>query len=219
MRNAWVRAWLAATALLVAASALAQGRHDTLLEVEEPVMDWLLDGTDTSGWDRASFLSTPWLLVLGTIIVVVGVFFLDRLVSAVIVVSSILATGLTMVVRDIVERPGPVNFTSSAELPPGSFPNLELVQTGVFWGLFVLTIWWIGAPRLVWQIAVELAIVITLLTSIRLMVAGEIWPSDAVGSAIVMAISLILAAIAFEAFAPRMPWLEKSTATKANATA
>lgn len=202
MRNTWARAWLAAVALLVAASAIARGRHSTLLEVEEPVMDWLLEGTDTSGWERASTLSSLWIIIPGTIFLAVGALFVERKVSAAIIFSSLFATGLASVVQGIVERPTPETGLDI------SFPSIELVQTGVFWGLVVLAMWWIGAPRLVWQIALEIAIVITLLVSINLVVSGENWPSDVVGSAIVMAVALILAAIVFEAFAPRVPWFE-----------
>lgn len=204
MRNTWARAWLAASALLVAASALARSRHDTLLRVEEPVMEWLLDGTDTSGWDRVSFVSAPWLLIIGTIVLTIVAAVFDRKVAVAVVFTSLVATGLAMIVRNIVERPSP-----TGALDPGSFPNLELVQTGVFLGLVVLTFWWLGAPRLLWQIAIEVAVVIELAVAIRLTVAGEIWPSDAVGSAIVIVVSLIMAAVVFESFAPRLPWAER----------
>lgn len=201
MRNTWARAWLAAMSLLVAASAIARSRHDMLLEVEEPVMDWLLDGTDTSVWERAEFLSANWLLVSGTIILAIVTAVLDRKVAVGVVLTTILARVMTSVVRDIVERPSPVG-----EAQPGSFPSAELVHTGVFWGLVVLTLWWVGVPRLLWQIAIELAIVIELVVAIRLIVAGDIWPSDAVGSAIVIAVSLIIAAVVFESFSPKVPW-------------
>lgn len=214
MRNTWARAWLAATALLIAASAIARGRHDTLLRVEEPVMDWLLDGTDTSGWDRTAIFGSTWLVVVGTVLLAIGAFFLERRVAVAIIVTSAAATALAIFVRGIVERPTPLGETIE-----GSFPSVELVQTGVFWGLVVLGLWWIGAPKLVWQIGLELAIVMTLLVSIRLIVTGAIWPSDAVGSAIVVAVSLIMAALVFEACTPRLPWLERSTATKTTATA
>lgn len=206
MRNTWARAWLAASALLVAAAAIARGRHDTLLKVEEPVMEWLLDGTDTSGWDRASFLSASSLIIVGTAVLAVAAFFLDRKVSFAIVLSSVFATAAGTIVRNIVDRPSPISSAEGASTELGSFPSLELVQTGVFWGLIVLVLWWVGVPKLVWQIGVELAIVITLVSAIRLTVAGSIWPSDAVGSAILIVVSLILAAIVFEAFAPRLPW-------------
>lgn len=214
MRNTWARAWLAATALLVAASAIARSRHDTLLKVEEPVMDWLLDGTDTSGWDRTAIFGSTWLIVVGTLILAFGAFFLHRRVAVAIIVTSVLATVLANFVSGVVERPTPLGETT-----PGSFPSVELVQTGVFWGMIVLGLWWIGAPKLVWQIGLELAIVMTLLVAIRLTVTGEIWPSDAVGSAIVVAVSLILAAIVFESCTPRLPWLERTTSTKTTATA
>ena len=203
MRNTWARAWLAAIVLLVAAGAIARSRHSMLLEVEEPVMDWLLDGTDTSGWERASALSSPWLIIAGTIFLALVALFLEWKVSLAIVFTSIFATVLASVVEGIVDRPAPESGVA------GSFPSTEIVQTGVFWGLVVLAMWWIGAPRLVWQIGLEVAIVIVLLVSINLVVSGENWPSDAVGSALVMAVALILAAIVFEAFAPRVPWLKK----------
>jgi membrane-associated phospholipid phosphatase len=83
------------------------------------------------------------------------------------------------------------------------------VQTGVFWGLVVLMLWWVGAPKLVWQIVLELAIVATLLVSVDLILSGEHWPSDAVGSALVISVSLITAAIVFEALPPRLPRLKQ----------
>ena len=51
MTNSWTRAWLAALASIVLAVVITTSREEWLLRVEGPVMDWLLDGTDTSIWD------------------------------------------------------------------------------------------------------------------------------------------------------------------------
>jgi membrane-associated phospholipid phosphatase len=203
MRNSWARAWLAAIILLVAASAIAQGQHARLLEVEEPVMEWLLDDTDASGWERAATLGAPWLIIAGTILLAVVAMFLQWRVGIAVVVASLLGWVLSSVVQNIVERPTP---TAGAAVE--SFPSTTIVQTGVFWGLVVLMLWWVGAPKLVWQIVLELAIVATLLVSVDLILSGEHWPSDAVGSALVIAVSLITAAIVFEALPPRLPWVK-----------
>lgn len=203
MRNSWARAWLAAIILLIAASAIAQGQHSRLLEVEEPVMEWLLDDTDTSGWERAATLGAPWLLVSGTILLTVIALFLEWRVGVAVVVTTLFGWLLSSVVQDIVDRPAP---TDDGGL--GSFPSTTIVQTGVFWGLVVLMIWWVGAPKLVWQIVLELAIVATLLVSVDLILSGEHWPSDAIGSALVIAVSLITAAIVFEALPPKLPWMK-----------
>lgn len=200
MRNNWARAWIAAAGLLVAASAFARSQTSKLLAVEEPVMDWLLDGTDTSIWDNAAIFSASWLLILGTIILAVVGFTLDIRVGLAVVVTTIFAFVLTNVVSNVVDRTAPLT-----DAPSGTFPSNEVVQAGVFWGLVVMMIWWVGAPKLVWQIILEFAVVILLVISIRLVVAGEIWPSDAVGSAIVVALTLITAAIVLESNPPTMP--------------
>jgi len=196
MRNTWTRAWIAAVAVLVAAAVIVRTRASTLLNVEQPVMEWLLDGTDTSIWDRASFLSASWLIILGTLILAGVAFALERRAGVAVIVTSLLAFVLTRFVRSLVGRSAPREGVDS------SFPAPEIVQTGVFWGLVVVMLWWVGAPRLVWQIMTELSVVITLVTAIRLLVAGEIWPSDAVGSAIVVGLSLISAAAVLEANPP-----------------
>ena len=203
MRNSWARAWLAAIILLVAAGAIAQGQHARLLEVEEPVMEWLLDDTDASGWERAATLGAPWLIITGTILLTVIAVFLEWRVGITVVVATLFGWLLSSVVQNIVERPSP---TASAAVE--SFPSTTIVQTGVFWGLVVLMIWWVGAPKLVWQIVLELAIVATLLVSVDLILSGEHWPSDAVGSALVIAVALITAAIVFEALPPRLRWVK-----------
>jgi len=200
MRNSWARAWLAAGVLLLAAAAIARRRHDLLLKVEEPVMEWLLDGTDTSIWDRAEVFSSSWLLITGTILLAVVAFFLEKRVALAILVTSGLGYALSTFVADVVDRPAPLEG-----LPRGTFPSTTVVQAGVFWGLVVLVFWWVGAPKLVWQILVELAIVVTMIVSIRLIVTGQIWPSDAVGAAIAIAITLISAAIVLEAYPPKLP--------------
>ena len=204
MRNSWARAWLAAIILLVAASAIAQGQHARLLEVEEPVMEWLLDDTDASGWERAATLGAPWLIIAGTILLAVVAMFLQWRVGIAVVVASLFGWGLSSVVQNIVERPTP-----SASGTLESFPSTTIVQTGVFWGLVVLMVWWVGAAKLIWQIVLELAIVATLLVSVDLILSGEHWPSDAVGSALVISVSLITAAIVFEALPPRFPRLKQ----------
>lgn len=204
MRNTWARAWLASIVLLVAASAIARGSHDTLLEVERPVMDWVVDGTDTSRWERALGLASPWLIIPGTILLALCAYVFERRVAIAIIATSAFATVTGLIVRGIVDRPAP-----REDLSGSTFPSLDLVQAGTFWGLIVLTIWWVGAPRLVWQIAVELSIVIVLVIAIAQTITGQIWPSDAVGSMIVVAISLIMAAVVFEAFAPRFQWLRR----------
>lgn len=196
MRNSWARAWLAATLLLFAASAMAKNRHDTLLRVEEPVMEWLLDGTDTTGWERVAFLGSPWLILPGTILLVIVSGIFDRRVGASVIITSALGSIIAIVTRNIVDRAGPLDDAAT-----GSFPSLEVAQTGTFWGLVVLTAWWLGAPKLVWQVMLELSIVATILVSINLIVSGQHWPSDAIGSIIVVAVALIFASICFEAFA------------------
>jgi membrane-associated phospholipid phosphatase len=204
MRNSWARAWLAAIILLVAASAIAQGQHARLLKVEEPVMDWLLDDTDASGWERAATLGAPWLIITGTVLLTLIALFLEWRVGIAVVVATLFGWLLSSVVQNIVERPTP---TAGGTFE--SFPSTTIVQTGVFWGLVVLMLWWVGAPKLVWQIVLELAIVATLLVSVDLILSGEHWPSDAVGSALVISVSLITAAIVFEALPPRLPRLKQ----------
>lgn len=159
-------------------------------------MRWLLDGTDTSIWDRAAFFSNTWLIVIGTIVLAAVGFVLERRVGFAVIITTLLAFVLTRLVRGIVSRTAPQEGFES------SFPNAEVVQTGVFWGLLVMTLWWVGAPKLMWQIVLELSVVIALVVSIRLIVGGEIWPSDALGSGIVVALSLITAAGIFEANPP-----------------
>jgi membrane-associated phospholipid phosphatase len=207
MRNSWARAWLAAGVLLVAAAAIARRQHDLLLKVEEPVMDWLLDGTDTSIWDRAEVFGASWLVIGGTILLAVVALFLEKRVALAILITSGLGYALSNFVSDVVSRPAPRD-----ELEAGTFPSTTVVQAGVFWGLVVLVFWWVGAPRLVWQILVELAIILTMVVSIRLIVSGQIWPSDAVGSAIAIAITLITAAIVLEAYPPKLPTRKPDTA-------
>jgi len=199
MRNSWARAWIAAVGLLIAAATVARSRSSILLKVEEPVMTWLLDDADTTIWDRASIFSATWLLILGTILLAGIGFFLETRAGLAVVVTSIFGFVLTNILGSMVGRVAPKDG-----LEIGSFPSSTVAHAGVFWGLVVLIFWWVGAPKLVWQIILELAIVITLLVSIRLIVNGEIWPSDAVGSAIVIAVSLITAAIVLEANPPRV---------------
>ncbi|MFT7473774.1 MAG: membrane-associated phospholipid phosphatase [Verrucomicrobiales bacterium] len=207
MRNSWARAWLVAGVLLVAAAAIARRQHDLLLEVEEPVMDWLLDGTDTSIWDRAEVFSASWLVIGGTILLAIVTLFLEKRVALAILITSGLGYALSTFVAGVVSRPAP-----REGLEAGTFPSTIVVQAGVFWGLVVLVFWWVGAPKLVWQILVELAIILTMVVSIRLIVSGQIWPSDAVGAAIAIAITLITAAIVLEAYPPKLPARKPDTA-------
>ena len=196
MRSSWTRPWIAAAAVLAAAAVVVRTRASTLLQVEEPVMEWLLDGTDTSIWDRAAIFGANWLIIVGTIVLAVVGFIFEKRAGIAVVVTTLFAFVLTRFIRSIVGRAAPQEGLDS------SFPSPEIVQAGVFWGLVVMMLWWLGAPRLIWQIALELVVVIALVLSIRLLVAGEIWPSDAAGSAIVIALSLITAAAALEANPP-----------------
>lgn len=208
MRNSWIRAWIATAGLLAAAAVLVRDQSSLFLRVEEPVMTWLLDGTDTSIWDRAEFFSNSTLLVGGTILLVIIGFVLSIRVGLALIVTSILGYMLSIFVRGFASRPGPIQ----ENIDP-TFANTEIVQTGVFWGLVVMMLWWVGAPKLVWQVVLEISIVITLVVSIRLIVAGEIWPSDAVGSAIVVALSLVTAAAVLEANPAKLPTRNRETET------
>lgn len=214
MRNSWLRAWIAAVGVLIAASALIRSRTSTLLKVEQPVMEWLLDGTDTSIWDRTEIFSATWLLILGTIVLTIVGFALERRVGIAVLLTSLFAWVVSGLTRGVVGRAAP-----DTGIEGSSFPSSEIVQTGVFWGLIVLMLWWVGAPKLLWQVVLEIAIVITLVVSIRLIVAGEIWPSDAVGSAIVIALSLITAAVVFETNPPTLPTRSSAENAETLATA
>ena len=89
----------------------------------------------------------------------------------------------------------------------------------MFWGLVVLMTWWLRLPRLVSQLVVELGVVLTLIVAIRQVLNGEIWPSDAVGSALVVALSLITAALVFESRPAELPWQRGSRNNQTAATA
>lgn len=171
-----------------------------LLKVEEPVMEWLLDGTDTSIWDRASFFSSTWLIIVGTVLLAIIGFVLQIRVGIAVIITSVIARILTSLVSGLVGRIAPGQGAEA-----GSFPSAEIVNTGVFWGLVVMMLWWVGAPKLLWQVVLEISIVITLVVAIRLIVAGDVWPSDALGSTIVIAVSLITAAVVLEANPPTLP--------------
>ncbi|NNC81867.1 MAG: hypothetical protein HKN94_17125 [Acidimicrobiales bacterium] len=192
MTTSWTRAWLAALVLLVAAGAIAAAQHDMLLEVEEPVMEWLLDDADTSGWDRAEGLLSSTLVWGGTILLaVVGAYF-NRWVGATAIAVLILGRIIATITQNVVERAAPVGAESG-------FPHIELVQSTIFFGLVVLFAWWFGAPKLVWHILLEIAIFATLLSSVRLIIRGQIWPSDVIGAMLVASLSLIIAAAILEA--------------------
>ena len=205
MPSTWIRAWISAAGLIIAAAVVARNRVEWLLAVEEPVIDWVLDGTDTSRWDPAAIISSPALLIIGTIaMVVVGIIFEWRIALAV-VITTLLGTILTLLLSGIVQRVPP-----RQDVEVGSFPSLAVVQTGVFWGLIVLMLWWLKLPRLLWQIVIEIGVVLTLIVSVRLILNGEIWPSDAIGSVLVIGLSLITAAIVFEANPAQAPWDRKA---------
>lgn len=200
MRNTWTRAWLATFIVLVGAAAIARSRHDMLIRVEEPVMDWLLDGTDTSGWARADVLGDPWLVYPGIVILAFIAFWFSRTVAVTLVLTMLFGVVTAMVTKNIVGRPRPEVFEG---VTSSSFPSVFVVQAGIFWGLVTLMVWWFRTPRLIWQIVLELTIVAVLLTALGRIIAGYHWPSDAVGSAIVVALSLISAAIVLEDHPPK----------------
>ncbi len=203
MTNSWTRAWLAALASIVLAVVITTSREEWLLRVEGPVMDWLLDGTDTSIWDRSEILSS-WLVILpGTLLLAAIVVRKEWRVSGAIVATTLLAYALTGVISSFVGRIGPTAETT------GTFPSFAVVRSAVFFGLIVLTAWWVGAPKLVWHVLLELATVLTLIVSIREVINGEIWPSDALGAGLIALLTLISAAILFEA--NLAPLKERST--------
>lgn len=209
MRSTWIRAWLATVALVIAATAVARERVGWLLTVEEPVLGWLLDGTDTSRWEQAQIISSPLVLIGGTLIMVAIGLFLDWRIAVAIVVTSVIGTLVTNLLQGVVGRAAP-----NPQLTGPSFPSLAVTQTGVFWGLIVLMTWWLRLPRLVSQLLVELGVVLTLVVAIRQILNGEIWPSDAVGSALVVALSLITAALVFESRPAELPWPRRSGNTQ-----
>lgn len=155
-------------------------------------MEWLLDDADTSVWDRVEGLMSGTLAWAGTILLAALGAFFNRWVGATAIIVLLFGRIVTSVTRNAVERP------PALEAADTGFPHPELVQSSIFMGLIVLFSWWFGAPKLVWHIFLELAVFATLLSSIRLIVRGEIWPSDVVGSMLVVALSLIIAAAVFE---------------------
>ena len=127
MRNTWTRAWLATFIVLVGAAAIARSRHDTLIKVEEPVMDWLLDGTDTSGWARADVLGDPWLVYPGIVVLAFIAFWFSRAVAVTIVLTMLFGVVTAMVTKNIVGRPRPEVFEG---VTSSSFPSVFVVQAG-----------------------------------------------------------------------------------------
>ena len=136
MRTSWARAWIAAVGLLAFASAIARTRNAMLLKVEQPVMDWLLDGTDTTIWDRAEIFSGDRLLIGGTILLAIIGFVLEIRVGIAVIITSLFTLVLTQLVSSIVGRTSP-----KGEANGWSFPDPTIAHTGVFWGLVVLLLW------------------------------------------------------------------------------
>ncbi len=195
MRTTWTRAWLATFVVLVGAAAVARNSHSTLVDVEQEVLDWLLDDADTSLWDRANTLGAPWLAWLGVLVMGLVVAFFDRIAALVFPLTLGFAVVLGLATRALVERPRP----DVAEATTHSFPSLTVIHAGMLLGSAVLLLWWFAVPKLIWQIATEIAIVLLIAVAIARIVAGEHWPSDTVGSAIVITLALMTAAIALEA--------------------
>lgn len=212
MRNTWTRAWLATLGSIIVAVVVTRSRENWLLNVEQPVMDWLLDGTDTTVWDRAQILTSWWVIIPGTLLLVGVAFWLERRIAFAVVTTTIFAYALAGLIGALVGRVGPAGETT------GTFPSFAVVQAGVFWGLVVLMFWWVGAPKLFWHIILELATVLTLLVAIEGIVNGRFWPSDAIGSALVAALTLITAAVVFEANPAKIP-ARKPRKTKAAVSA
>ena len=210
MRNNWARAWLTAAGSIVLAVIVANSRERWLLNVEQPVVDFLLDGADTSVWERATVLSSWELIIPGTILLALVALWLEVRVAFAIVTTTVFAYAVTGMIGSLVARVGPAGETS------GTFPSLDVVQASVFWGLVVMMFWWVGSPKLLWHIVLELSIVVTLLVAIRGIAVGEFWPSDAVGGLLVGVLTLITTAIVFEAnpakFPTRMPWKRRPAA-------
>lgn len=199
MQNSWTRAWLAALALLVLSGAIARRYHDALLEAEEPVMNWLLDGTDTSRWEAASIFGDPWLVYPGTLILALIAWRFSQIAALTIIGTMAGGVLVSLITKQAVGRVRP---DALVEASGPSFPSTYVVQAGIFWGLFTIVVWWLGAPRLVVHIVLELSIVFVLLTAIGRVIAGYHWPSDIVGSAIVISLSLISAAAVMESRGP-----------------
>ena len=214
MRSTWIRAWLATVALIVAAAAVARDRLSWLLTFEEPVLGWLLDGTDTSRWEAAQIISSPALLIGGTLILVAISIFIDWRVAVAVVVTSIIGTLVAQLLQEVVGRMPP-----NPQLTGESFPSLAVVQTGVFWGQVALVAWWVRLPRLIVQILIELGVVLTIVVAIRQILSSEIWPSDAIGSALVIGLSLITAALVVESRPAEFPWKRKARNTESQAVA
>ena len=159
-------------------------------------MDWVLDGTDTSFFEAFEVLGHPWLVFPGTLLLAALTFYWNRWVSLTIVGTMVFAVIVTAVTKSVVERPRP---PAAAELDGWAFPSQTTVQAGVFLGLVTVVVWYFGAPRLVTHLVLETAIVLTLLTGIGRVVSGTHWPSDIVGSAIVIAVAMALAGMFVEA--------------------
>ena len=213
MRNNWARAWLTAAGSIVLAVVIAKSRERWLLNVEQPVVEFLLDGSDASIWERASIFSSWELIIPGTILLVLVAAWLEVRVAFAIVTTTVFAYAVTGMIGSLVARVGPGGDTT------GTFPSLDVVQASVFWGLVVMMFWWVGSPKLLWHIILELSIVVTLLVAIRGIANGDFWPSDAVGGILVGSLTLITTAIVFEAnpakFPTRMFWQRRSKAKPA----
>lgn len=195
MRNTWTRAWLATLLLLVGSGALVRARHDTIIEAEDLVMDWVLEGTDVGGWSRLDVLGSLGLVIPVTVVLGVAMLLFNRVAGVTVLLTLFFGIVLGRLVKNFVGRPRP---TVIEGVETSSFPSQLVVQAGLFWGLVALAVWWFGAPRLLWQIVVEACLVIVLLTAIGRVVQGYSWPTDIVGSALVAGLALISAAIILE---------------------
>ena len=89
MTNSWTRAWLATVGAIILAVVVTRTREVWLLNVERPVMDWVLDGTDTSIFERAEILSDWRIIIPGTIFLAVVGFFLEKRVAFAVIATTV----------------------------------------------------------------------------------------------------------------------------------
>jgi len=169
---------------------LAGFAHEWLLNVDEPISDWIRSpGNDSDLWRAVSLLGSEWLTltVLGGL--AVPLWKICKPVAIGLPVVVVVAAVTNIVLKLIIDRPRPESSIVGTAL--ASFPSGHVIQSVILLGLLPPVLWLLTGKRSVFRIAMAGFVIGVPWVAASRVALGAHWPSDVVGSLFVGAALLL----------------------------
>lgn len=208
-RDSWLRIWLPFFAAYVVLCYAVKFESAAVLDADEPVLDWFVDGNNRF-WEVINWSnSLPFLLIAASALFALSLA-LGVHMTAIIGIGIVTSYLFGIISAVVIDR-------SSAGLPNGgefNYPDLTFQMLITLAGMTALIVWKLST-EIPWRVAAECVAVLALVSALARLANGDAWPSSLIAGAFLALLVLVPVAAFIERASVDQRFLRRSSASSA----